>query len=100
MRAPDYRRAVDPRAAARPGRVAPRIGPLPEEQVALRVLAAGECSAALALVARDSSGPRFEPRSFAAADEVLASLEEQVPDLIFVDADAQRFDALELCRTL
>ncbi len=64
-----------------------------------RVLAAGECAAVLPLVA-DDTPPRFLLQPFATAAEVIACLEEYVPDLIFLDADAPELRALELCRAL
>ncbi len=66
----------------------------------LRVLAAGDCAAVLPLVADGSSEPRFELQPFATAAEVIACLDEYVPDLIFVDADSLELRALELCRAL
>jgi adenylate cyclase len=66
----------------------------------LRVLAAGECVPLLPLVADAASAPGFKVEAFATAAEVIACLDEYVPDLIFVDADSAQLAALELCRAL
>ncbi len=66
----------------------------------LRVLVAGECAAVLPLVADGGSETRFELQPFGSAAEVIACLDEYVPDLIFVDADCPDLQALELCRAL
>ncbi len=66
----------------------------------LRVLAAGECAVVLPLVADGGAEPRFELQPFATAAEVVARLEDYVPDLIFVDADCPQLRALDLCRAL
>ncbi|MGH8327739.1 MAG: response regulator, partial [Steroidobacteraceae bacterium] len=87
---------------------------LVRRDTALRVLAAGECAAVLPIVAGAGTGasadaiarigasaePRFEMQSFASAAEVLACLDEYVPDLIFVDADCPQLQGLALCRQL
>jgi adenylate cyclase len=66
----------------------------------LRVLAAGECAPLLPFVADAASAPHFELQPFVTADEVIACLDDYVPDLIFVDADCPQLDALALCRVL
>jgi adenylate cyclase len=66
----------------------------------LRVLAAGECSPVQPLFQEAGAAARFELRPFASAAEVLAHLEEDAPDLIFLDADCPQLDALALCRAL
>jgi adenylate cyclase len=66
----------------------------------LRVLVAGECAAVLPLVAEGGSQTRFDLQPFGTAAEVIACLDEYVPDLIFLDADSPDLQALELCRAL
>lgn len=66
----------------------------------LRVLAAGACSAVQHLLQEPQEGPRFDLQPFASADEVLACVDEDAPDLIFLDADCPGLDALEMCRAL
>jgi adenylate cyclase len=68
--------------------------------VRFRVLVAGECAAVLPLVAEAGTGPNFDLQSFATPADVVARLTDYAPDLIFVDADSPRLQALELCRSL
>jgi len=66
----------------------------------LRVLAAGECAAVQAVFQESIGGQRFEMHPIATAAEVIARLEEDAPDLLFLDADCAELDALALCRAL
>ncbi|MGH8219136.1 MAG: adenylate/guanylate cyclase domain-containing protein [Steroidobacteraceae bacterium] len=66
----------------------------------LRVLAAGECAAMLPVFQESGADQRFEMQPIATAAEVIAHLEEDAPDLIFLDADCEELDALALCRAL
>lgn len=66
----------------------------------LRVLAAGQCAAVQPVFQDSDAGQRFEMQPIASAAEVIAHLEEDAPDLIFLDADCAELDALALCRSL
>ncbi|HXS28967.1 MAG TPA: adenylate/guanylate cyclase domain-containing protein [Steroidobacteraceae bacterium] len=66
----------------------------------LRVLAAGECAAVQLVFQESDTGHLFEMQPIATAAEVIAHLEEDAPDLIFLDADCAELDALALCRAL
>ena len=66
----------------------------------LRVLAAGECAAVQPVFQESIAGHHFEMYPSATAAEVVARLEEDAPDLVFLDADSAELDALALCRAL
>jgi adenylate cyclase len=66
-----------------------------------RILAAGECSAVLpvlAQLARDGSSFRMLP--FSSVEDVAMHLQYWTLDLLFVDADCTRVSAAKLCRAL
>jgi adenylate cyclase len=67
----------------------------------LRILAAGECSAVLPVLARVSRmGFKFQVQRFSFPEEVLSHLQDWAPDVLFVDADCADFSASKLCRAL
>jgi adenylate cyclase len=66
-----------------------------------RILAAGECSAVLPVLARLArNGSTFRMLPFSSAEDVATHLQYWTLDLLFVDADCTRVSAAKLCRAL
>ena len=66
-----------------------------------RILAAGECSAVLPVLARLArNGSSFRVLPFSSAEDVAMHLQYWTLDLLFVDADCTRVSAAKLCRAL
>lgn len=73
------------------------------EELHLRVITLGDCSAALTLLARSSHAAKLEVQTVATADQVVPLLrfDDEAPiDLMFVDAESDQPAYLDLCRTL
>jgi adenylate cyclase len=64
-----------------------------------RVISVGDCTVALALLAR-SPGARIPVQNVNSAQEVISRLEELAPDIVLVDGDASAPLGLEVCREL
>jgi len=73
---------------------------LATDHLRLRVVIAGDCSAALALMARDPEYPEFPVFAVESAADVADRLDELAADLILIDADCEQPDGIELCRAL
>jgi adenylate cyclase len=66
-----------------------------------RILAAGECSAVLPVLAQLArNGSSFRVLPFSSAEDVAMHLQYWTLDLLFVDADCTRVSAAKLCRAL
>jgi adenylate cyclase len=66
-----------------------------------RILAAGECSAVLPVLAQLArNGSSFRVLPFSSAEDVAMHLQYWTLDLLFVDADCTRVSAARLCRAL
>ena len=64
-----------------------------------RVLSVGDCTVALALLAR-APGAHIPVQYVASATEIITRLDELAPDIVLVDGDADDPRGLEVCREL